>query len=376
MKQKPYLALGLMSGTSMDGVDASIIRSNGEDEYETILDRYFEYDDEIYQELINIRDKISTTKDLITYSDSITNLEKKITLFHSIISKKVLGQSSLEVDLIGFHGQTILHNVDKKISRQLGDANLLSNLLKKKVVYNFRHNYIANEGQGAPLAPIFHQLLVNQNNIKLPACILNIGGIANITVVPSNKSIDLKSCDIGPGNCLLDEWVRKKIKKKYDTNGEIAKLGKTSKIIFNLAIDNFNTIKKKNNTSFDVKDFDLNFVRDLSLEDGLSTLTDFTGTIIAEAIVDSIIIKKDEVLNVLVCGGGRKNLTLLNDIKKNFPNYININLIDDYKINGDFVESQAFAYLAIRSYLKLPISFPQTTGVKAPCRGGILVKNY
>ena len=365
-----------MSGTSMDGVDASIIRSNGRDEYETILDRYFEYDDEIYQELINIRDKISTTKDLITYFHSITNLEKKITLFHSVISKKVLEESSLEVDLIGFHGQTILHNVEQKISRQLGDGNLLSNLLKKKVVYNFRHNDIANEGQGAPLAPIFHQLLVNQNNIKLPVCILNIGGIANITIVPSKQSIDLKSCDIGPGNCLLDEWVRKKIKKKYDTNGEIAKLGKTSKIIFNLAIDNFNIIKKKNNTSFDVKDFDLNFVRDLSLEDGLSTLTDFTGTIIAEAIVDSIIIKKDEVLNVLVCGGGRKNLTLLNDIKKNFPNYININLIDDYKINGDFVESQAFAYLAIRSYLKLPISFPQTTGVKAPCRGGILVKNY
>ena len=373
---KIYTSLGLMSGTSMDGVDASIIRSNGEDEYETILDRYFEYDDEIYQELINIRDKISTTKDLITYSDSITNLEKKITLFHSVISKKVLEESSLEVDLIGFHGQTILHNVEQKISRQLGDGNLLSNLLKKKVVYNFRHNDIANEGQGAPLAPIFHQLLVNQNNIKLPACILNIGGIANITVVPSNKSIDLKGYDIGPGNCLLDEWVRIKIKKKYDVNGEIAKLGKTSTIIFNQAIDNFNTIKIKKNTSFDVKDFDLNFVRGLSLEDGLSTLTDFTATIIAEAIVDSIIIKKDEVLNVLVCGGGRKNLTLLNDIKKNFPNYININLIDDYKINGDFVESQAFAYLAIRSYLKLPISFPQTTGVKAPCRGGILVKNY
>ena len=373
---KIYTSLGLMSGTSMDGVDASIIRSNGEDEYETILDRYFEYDDEIYQELINIKDKISTTKDLITYSDSITNLEKKITLFHSVISKKVLGESSLEVDLIGFHGQTILHNVDKKISRQLGDANLLSNLLKKKVVYNFRHNDIANEGQGAPLAPIFHQLLVNQNNIKLPACILNIGGIANITVVPSNKSIDLKGYDIGPGNCLLDEWVRIKIKKKYDVNGEIAKLGKTSTIIFNQAIDNFNTIKIKKNTSFDVKDFDLNFVRGLSLEDGLSTLTDFTATIIAEAIVDSIIIKKDEVLNLLVCGGGRKNLTLLNDIKKNFPNYININLIDDYKINGDFVESQAFAYLAIRSYLKLPISFPQTTGVKVPCKGGILVKNY
>ena len=211
---KIYTSLGLMSGTSMDGVDASIIRSNGEDEYETILDRYFEYDDEIYQELINIRDKISTTKDLITYFHSITKKEKKITLFHSVISKKVLEESSLEVDLIGFHGQTILHNVEQKISRQLGDGNLLSNLLKKKVVYNFRHNDIANEGQGAPLAPIFHQLLVNQNNIKLPVCILNIGGIANITVVPSNKSIDLKGYDIGPGNCLLDEWVRIKIKKK------------------------------------------------------------------------------------------------------------------------------------------------------------------
>ncbi len=373
---KIYTSLGLMSGTSMDGVDASIISSNGENKYETIYDRYFEYDKEIYQELINIRDKISIPRDLITHSDSIDNLEKKITLFHSDISKKIIDKSSMDINFIGFHGQTILHNADQKISRQLGDGNLLSRLLKKKVIYNFRYNDMDNQGQGAPLTPIFHQLLVNQNKIKLPVCILNIGGIANISIVPSKKIIDLKSYDVGPGNCLLDEWVRKKTKKKYDTNGEIAKHGKTSEIILNQAIDNFGISNHRKNLSFDIKDFDLSFVRGLSLEDGLSTLTDFTAMIIAEAIAGSFVVKKDDVLTLLVCGGGRKNITLINNIKKNLPNNIVMNLIDDYKINGDFIESQAFAYLAIRSYLKLPISFPKTTGCKKPCTGGDLVENF
>ena len=117
-------------------------------------------------------------------------------------------------------------------------------------------------------------------------------------------------------------------------------------------------------------------MRGLSLVDGLSTLSDFTATIIYHSIIDSIKLKKDIALNVLICGGGRKNLYLLNCIKKKLPSNIRISLIDDYKINGDFVESQAFAFLAIRSYLKKVISFPKTTNVKNPCSGGVLVKNY
>ena len=374
--EKIYSSLGLMSGTSMDGVDASIIKSNGVDKYEVIYDQYFKYDDQIYKELVEIRNKIKFSKDLDVYSTDLNDIEKKITLFHASICKKIINDNSINLDLIGFHGQTIFHNANEKISKQLGDAYLLSGLLKKTIVYNFRENDIMNGGQGAPLAPIFHQLLVNQNKITLPVCILNIGGIANITIIPSKNLKDLKSYDIGPGNCLLDEWVRKNSEERFDENGELAEVGKTSKIILNQAIDNFDSIKNNNSLSFDIKDFNLNFVRGLSLVDGLSTLSDFTATIIYHSIIDSIKLKKDIVLNILICGGGRKNLYLVNCIKKKLPSNIRISLIDDYKINGDFVESQAFAFLAIRSYLKKVISFPKTTNVKNPCSGGVLVKNY
>ena len=373
---KIYTALGLMSGTSMDGIDASIIRSNGVDKYEALFDQYFEYDEHIYKELVNIRNKINSYGDLKINSIAIGNLERKITLFHASVCKKIISNYPSNIDLIGFHGQTIFHNANEKISKQLGDANLLSSLLKKKVVYNFRKKDLINGGQGAPLAPIFHQLLVNQNQIDLPVCILNIGGIANITIISSKDSNDLKSYDIGPGNCLLDEWTRKNSKERFDKNGELARAGKTDEIILNQAIDNFNNIKNNNNLSFDVKDFDLNFVRGLSLEDGLSTLTDFTVYLIHQSIVMSFNFDKGKKLNVLICGGGRRNSFLINSIKDKMPSNLNIFLIDDYKIDGDFIESQAFAYLAIRSLLKKKISFPKTTNVKNSCTGGVLIENY
>ena len=374
--EKIYTSLGLMSGTSMDGVDASIIKSNGEDKYEVVFDQYFKYEEEIYEELVEIRNKISSSKDLQVNSIILAEIERKITLFHASVCKQMISNYSSDIDLIGFHGQTIFHNANEKISKQLGDANLLSGLLKKKVVYNFRKNDLLNGGQGAPLTPIFHQLLVNQNQIGLPACILNVGGIANITMITSKNFSDLKSFDIGPGNCLLDEWTRRNSSKRFDKNGELALAGKTDEIILNQAIDNFDSIKNRNNLSFDIKDFDLSFVRGLSLKDGLSTLTDFTASIIHQSIIDSINLDKDTELNILICGGGRKNLSLINSIKNKLPLNMRFYLIDDCKINGDFVESQAFAYLAIRSYLKKEISFPKTTNVKNPCTGGILIENY
>ena len=374
--EKNYTSLGLMSGTSMDGIDASIIKSNGEDKYETVFDQYFKYEEEIYRELVNIRNKINSSRDLEINSTIISELERKITLFHATICKKIISNYPFDIDLIGFHGQTIFHNANEKISKQLGDAYLLSSLLKKKVIYNFRENDMLNGGQGAPLAPIFHQILVNQNKIKLPTCILNIGGIANITIISSKDFNDLKSYDIGPGNCLLDEWIRKNSKERFDKNGEFAKAGKTDEIILNQAIDNFDSIKGNNKLSFDVKDFDLSFVRGLSLEDGLSTLTDFTSFLIYQSIVTSINFDKVKRLNVLICGGGRKNSFLINSIKNKAQSNINLRLIDDYEIDGDFIESQAFAYIAIRSLLKKIISFPKTTNVKSSCTGGILVENY
>ena len=374
--EKIYTSLGLMSGTSMDGVDASIISSDGEKQYESIFNEYFEYDGDLYRDLVNLRNKINSANDIILNSKLIDDIERKITLFHAKICNKIINKNGNEIDLVGFHGQTIFHNANQKISKQLGDGSLLSNLLKKDVVYNFRANDIANGGQGAPLAPIFHNLLINKTHMKLPVCVLNIGGIANITIIISDKKEDLKSQDIGPGNCLLDEWVRKHTNNRFDDGGKAASVGKIDKTILNQAIENFDNIKIGDNLSFDIKDFDLSFVRGLSYENGLSTLTKFTSEIIYQSIANITKIYQNEKINILVCGGGRKNLTLIENIRKKLPNNITLSLIDDFNINGDFVESQAFAYLAIRSLLKKPISFTNTTNVKKSCTGGDLVKNY
>tara|TARA_B110000902_G_scaffold76892_1_gene91469 strand:- start:306 stop:1433 length:1128 start_codon:yes stop_codon:yes gene_type:complete len=374
--EKIYTSLGLMSGTSMDGVDASIISSDGEKQYESIFNEYFEYDRDLYRDLVNLRNKINSANDIILNSKLTDDIERKITLFHAKICNKIINKNGNEIDLVGFHGQTIFHDANQKISKQLGDGSLLSNLLKKDVVYNFRANDIANGGQGAPLAPIFHNLLINKTHMKLPVCVLNIGGIANITIIISDKKEDLKSQDIGPGNCLLDEWVRKHTNNRFDDGGKAASVGKIDKTILNQAIENFDNIKIGDNLSFDIKDFDLSFVRGLSYENGLSTLTKFTSEIIYQSIANITKIYQNEKINILVCGGGRKNLTLIENIRKKLPNNITLSLIDDFNINGDFVESQAFAYLAIRSLLKKPISFTNTTNVKKSCTGGDLVKNY
>ncbi len=131
-------------------------------------------------------------------------LEKEITLLHSKAVNEVTKEIDFNIDFVGFHGQTIFHNADEKISKQLGDGNLLSQLVKKKVVYDFRQNDLRNGGQGAPLTPIFHKLISKEIKIDLPICVLNLGGIANITAIDSDINSTLVSCDIGPGNCLID----------------------------------------------------------------------------------------------------------------------------------------------------------------------------
>ena len=156
---KIYTALGLMSGTSMDGVDASIISSDGNRQYSIKMDKYFEYSDELRQKLINIRNKVLLIDDLKTHYNEIKSLEREVTLFHVDAVNKIIESSKIEIDLLGFHGQTIFHDPKKKITKQLGDGSLLSQLTKKIVVYNFRQNDLKNGGQGAPLASIYHKLL-------------------------------------------------------------------------------------------------------------------------------------------------------------------------------------------------------------------------
>ncbi len=372
--QKKYISLGLMSGTSGDGVDASVIISDGISSYESLKNKYFEYDDEIYKKIHFLKEKINNLVDLKKIAKDLSDLEKKITFFHAKIIKDF--KIKYEDFLVGFHGQTIYHNASEKVSKQLGDGRLLHQLIKKKIICNFRKNDLENGGEGAPLTPLFHRLIVSQRKIKLPVCLLNIGGISNITIIEKlTEEGGLFSQDIGPGNCLIDSWVRKNSEKKFDTNGKLSESGEINEIILEQAQELYANRNKKDKLSFDVNDFDISFARGLSLEDGATTLTKFTANIISSMISDKLSKLSNKQKKIILCGGGRKNKILVEKIRKNLNSTYIVELIDEYGVDGDFVESQAFAFLAIRSYLKLPITFPSTTGCKKPCTGGELFEN-
>jgi len=364
---KIYTALGLMSGTSMDGVDASIIQSDGKSKYKPILDRYFEYPKSIYNNITALRDKIKSSKDLKRNQKQIKSAEKEITIFHAKAANEIIKKSKKSLDFIGFHGQTIFHNAKKKITKQIGDGKLLSKITKKTVVYDFRQNDLKNGGEGAPLTPIFHQMLQKKFNIK-PASFFNIGGILNRTTIWDDGGLSATDC--GPGMCLIDKWIRTNSKKKYDKNGDIAKSGKVNEIILEKYLKNFRS-SDLGSRSYDTNDFSISIVKDLSLKDGAATLTLYTANLFNAHFEGNKNLKIKE--KTILCGGGRKNKFLVNIIKSYNKD---IKLVDDYGIDGDFIESQAFAYLAVRSHLKLPISFPETTGCRKPCNGGVIVKNY
>ena len=361
--EKNLSALGFMSGTSGDGVDTSVISSNGKDTINIKYNRFDPYPTSLSNKIHRVKESISEIQDLLKYSSEIDKLELEITDFHIDIAIKATKE--VDYDLIGFHGHTIYHNSDEKISKQIGVGANLSKFTNRDVVYNFRQNDIKNGGEGAPLSPIYHLALIksllNENKVKIPISILNIGGIANITEI--KRDFKITSRDIGPGNCLIDKWIRKNSDKFFDENGTLADKGKTDKFIFDQYLDNYYYSKVNSKRSLDTNDFDISFAKGLSLENGTTTITDLTSELLS---------KKIGINDIYICGGGRKNKYLINSLKKKINN--KLHLIDDLNIDGDYIESQAFAFLAIRSYLGLPISFPSTTNCKKPSIGGVLIK--
>ena len=361
--EKNLSALGFMSGTSGDGVDTSVISSNGKDTINIKYNRFDPYPTSLSNKIHRVKESISKMQDLLKYSSEIHKLELEITDFHIDIAIKT--NKEVDYDLIGFHGHTIYHNTEEKISKQIGLGANLSKSTNKDVIYNFRQNDIKNGGEGAPLSPIYHLALIkslfNENKVKIPISILNIGGIANITEI--EKDFKISSRDIGPGNCLIDKWIRKNSDKFFDENGTLADKGKKDKFIFDQYLDNYYYSKVNSKRSLDTNDFDISFAKGLSLENGTTTITDLTSELLS---------KKIGINDIYICGGGRKNKYLINSLKKKINN--KLYLIDDLNIDGDYIESQAFAFLAIRSYLGLPISFPSTTNCKKPSIGGTVIK--
>ena len=381
---KILTSLGLMSGTSGDGVDASIIKSNGNIEskdknaVELIDDKFFEYDNKTIKRIHSLRDKINFSKDLEIHIKEIKEIEREITFIHAKASKEMMNRK--DIDLIGFHGHTIFHNPKEKISVQIGDAKLLSQLTNKTIVFNFRNRDIKNGGEGAPLTPIYHYAIGIKKNIKLPYQFLNIGGISNIT---SFHRDGFNARDIGPGNCLIDKWIRGNSNSNYDTNGEIAKSGTINKLILEQVYDHRHQIFEgksilEKQKSLDIKDYDIGFARGLNLADGAATITEYTADLLCDYLITNY--NESNLPNslqnkLILTGGGRKNKFFVHKIKKKLNNTFHVLMIDDFGINGDFVESQAFAFLAIRTFNKLPISFPWTTGCEKETIGGEIIKN-
>jgi len=356
-----------MSGTSLDGIDASLIKSDGENFVEIIDNKYIKYNDKLRSKLTKIVDKCTSKTKIKKLSQTIRQVEKEITILHArlfrIITKR---NNTLKIDLAGFDGQTILHNPKMGYSFQIGNPKLLSKLTKTKVISDFREIDIINGGQGSPLTPLYHKLILLKIKSKLPAAIINIGGITNITYL-KNKS-EIISFDTGPGNCLLDKWVKNKIGKNFDDKGAFSKRGKVNKKILEKFLSD-PYYKKKFPKSIDVKNFSLKYINKLNFKDGCATLSMLTIKTIYLAIKE---LSRIPFL-ILISGGGRKNKFIIDNLKEllNTPVYI----IEKYNFNGDFIESQAFAYLAVRSYLKKFITFPSTTGVSKPSSGGTLYYN-
>jgi anhydro-N-acetylmuramic acid kinase len=363
-------SIGLMSGTSCDGIDASIIKSDGENEVHFVGNHFLPYEEKVKSKIRNLKEKINLILDLKKNTLKIDNLEKEITLLHAKIVNLIINKLKLdksEIDLIGFHGHTIFHSFKDKKTKQIGDGRLLSQLTRLNVVYNFRENDLKNGGQGAPLVPIFHKLLQIKLKLKMPLVFLNIGGISNLTHL--NKDQEIISFDSGPGNFLIDKILQLKSNDKiqFDKDGMIAFTGNIDKNILDSYLSDpyYEFLPPK---SLDVNDFKLSPLAGLSLKDSVVTLSELTSL----TIVNALNFFSTKPIEIILCGGGRKNKYIFERLKK--LSNITISKIDNYKINGDFIESQAFAYLATRSFLKKPITFPETTGVTRPISGGDFIE--
>jgi anhydro-N-acetylmuramic acid kinase len=358
-----FTAIGTMSGTSMDGIDISLICSDGEYSLEVIDNNYLEYNSNFKSKLIKIRKEILKISDLEEKNKLVNDISRELTILHvEAINQLLKNNPKYESEIVGFHGHTLLHKPDDHFTFQLGNPDLMANLLKKKVIFNFRDNDLLNGGQGAPLASLYHSLILKNINKENSGVIINIGGIANGSYF--EKSV-IHSNDIGPGNCLLDQWIREQqVGFDFDKNGDISAKGKVNSLIQEDFINQYNYHYKKK--SLDINDFNIAQFRGLKLEDGAATLVSITANLIA-----SFVKNINERKNIIILtGGGRKNKTLINYLSQILK--IKITSIEDFNFDGDFIESQAFAYLAIRSFQNNILSLPSTTGVKKPVTGGKL----
>lgn len=357
------LAVGLMSGTSLDGVDAALIETDGEAVVRPIGWRSEPWSDPARAELMAVTE-LALTFGRPRASPPVVAAEALVTRVHALAVRKLLnecGASPEGVGVIGFHGQTIAHRPDRGWTWQIGDGALLATATGIATVNDFRSADVAAGGQGAPLIPIYHAALAAA--VARPVALLNLGGVANLTSI--DRAGDLIAFDCGPGNGMIDQWVQAHTGARFDRDGALARAGRTDEAILTALLDHpfFAAPPPK---SLDRYDFPLAAVRGLTVEDGAATLTAFT----AQAVADGVAMLPERPLRLIVVGGGRHNPVLMAAIagRTGLP----VEAGDALGWNGDATEAEGFAYMAVRRLKGLPISFPGTTGVTQPMVGGVL----
>ncbi|MEM9881248.1 MAG: anhydro-N-acetylmuramic acid kinase [Pseudomonadota bacterium] len=367
-------AIGLMSGTSLDGIDAAILKTDGEDVVEcgpAISEPYSR------AVKVFVRRAIKAALEGRPAAKDVADAEQAVTKAHIDAVRGLLDKANLSadaVDVIGFHGQTILHrpsSLTGNVGRtwQIGDGALLADQTGIDVVNDFRAADVAAGGEGAPFAPIYHQALARQyameNDVDGPLAILNLGGVANITFTPLHGgSHDLVAFDCGPGNGLIDEWMEQKTGDPIDRDGKAAACGSVNDEALQLLLLN-PYLKRPAPKSLDRYDFKLDSVKALSLTDGAATLTAFTAACIARS---QELLPKPPALWI-AAGGGRRNPSLM----KALCDAVDAPVLsaDEAGWRGDDLEAECFAYLAVRCLDGKPISFPKTTGVPHAMTGGV-----
>lgn len=356
--------LGLMSGTSLDGIDLAVMQTDGEQRIEFSRDGFVPYSAETRRLLRAVLDDVATRDTSALKrrrSGLLVEAEVAVTKTHIDAVQNFLTPDDA-IDLIGFHGQTIIHRPDEGFTLQIGDGQALAEALSIDVVGQFRLADMAAGGQGAPLAPLYHAALIGDAR---PQAVLNLGGVANMTWLGAGDAI--LAFDTGPANALLDDWVKAKTGNPFDQDGALAARGTVDESVLDmlLAHDYFDRPPPK---SLDRLSFPTEAVNRLSPEDGAATLTAFSAAAVAHELAFCPQLPEQLIL----CGGGRHNPTLCAMLAARYD----ITMVDCDSLGwrGDSLEAQAFAWLAMRAVKGLPLSRPETTAVRAPCSGGDLYR--
>ena len=361
-------AIGLMSGTSMDGVDVALIETDGDRILSLGPSGVWQYSGDEREVLRRAVTEAASVEDRNARPDALAEAEKLITNIHAQVLDSFMRDHNLNaasIDLIGFHGQTVLHRPEIGLTIQLGDGARLADLTGTDVIYDFRAADMKAGGQGAPLAPVYHRALADHSQLPKPAVIVNLGGVANLTFIDEDDS--LLAFDTGPANALIDDWMLQKTGNRRDENGQLAARGKTDAGRLEALLSHPYFLQKPPK-SLDRNAFSLSAVEGLSPENGAATLTAFTA---ASLICNLAHLPATPQIFVLT-GGGTHNATLVGSLRKLLPGLIEQGA--DLGWNADAIEAQAFAYMAVRSVRGMPLTFPGTTGVSEPVTGGVFVR--